>query len=496
MQHQFTQETLNLARSALATANERLSKELSKTAGITTGLGLVAYDLEAPSKFLVPVLTPLRNRTKRTGGGVGTAVHWKGVTGINTTNLPIGISEGQRGGVQTTTEVDYLASYVAIGIEDSVTFEADEAAETFQDVKALAALNALRSCMIGEEQLILGGNTSNPLGTTPTPTVTSAHAPGVGNFAASTAYSVIAVALTMQGLSNSTVAGGLPTGAIARANADGTTTNINPGVSIQSASGANTTGGAASDYALTATVTAVPGAAAYAWYAGVAGSERLTAITTVNKAVINTIPLTPKQLATALSGTDLSAQQLVFDGLLTFAFKAGSNSYIKSLDGAALTSDTAGGVVEINTMFQSMWDNYRLGPNALWVNSQEALSISKIVIANSGAPLYRLTQDATGNHSVTGGFRVSGLLNKFTNEMVEVNIHPNQVAGTILATTDQLPYPTNNVGIVNDIKTRREYYQLEWPLRTRKYEYGVYASEVLRCFFTPSLGVIYNAGPA
>ena len=37
------------------------------------------------------------------------------------------------------------------------------------------------------------------------------------------------------------------------------------------------------------------------------------------------------------------------------------------------------------------------------------------------------------------------------------------------------------------IRTRQDYYQIEWPLRTRKYEYGVYADEVLQHYFPPSM---------
>ena len=40
----------------------------------------------------------------------------------------------------------------------------------------------------------------------------------------------------------------------------------------------------------------------------------------------------------------------------------------------------------------------------------------------------------------------------------------------------------------------REFYQLEWPYRTRRYEYGVYVEEVLRCFATFAMAAITNVG--
>jgi hypothetical protein len=45
------------------------------------------------------------------------------------------------------------------------------------------------------------------------------------------------------------------------------------------------------------------------------------------------------------------------------------------------------------------------------------------------------------------------------------------------------------------ILTRKEYYQLEWPLKSRKYEYGVYTDEVLQHYAPFSMGVITNVAP-
>jgi len=42
------------------------------------------------------------------------------------------------------------------------------------------------------------------------------------------------------------------------------------------------------------------------------------------------------------------------------------------------------------------------------------------------------------------------------------------------------------------VRTRQDYYQIEWPPRARRYETGVYADEVLRRYFPPSMAVIAN----
>jgi hypothetical protein len=75
-----------------------------------------------------------------------------------------------------------------------------------------------------------------------------------------------------------------------------------------------------------------------------------------------------------------------------------------------------------------------------------------------------------------------------------VKIHPNMPAGTLFAFTEKLPYPLSNVDTVARIVTRQDYYQIEWPLVSRKYQYGVYADEVLQHYFPPSMGIITNIG--
>jgi len=112
-------------------------------AGITQASGLVNYDLQRPAKQLFPVLTPLRNKLPRVSGNGGTATNWKAVTAINTLALQPFVPEGVRNGLVTTSVVDKAASYKSIGLEDSVTFEADLASKEFEDVRATTAQRLL-----------------------------------------------------------------------------------------------------------------------------------------------------------------------------------------------------------------------------------------------------------------------------------------------------------------------------------------------------------------
>lgn len=494
---------LEAIQKAQGTSSPELLKSWVQPGNATSGLA--AYPLQAPALSLFPVLTPLRNRIPRVGGWGGIQANWRAVTGINTAYLNAGVAEGQRNALIAETEADYFAAFRGIGLENSVTFEAQYAGKGFEDVRARATRDLLMSLMISEELMILGGDTSVNMGTTATPAATDVGTGGT--LLANTQYSVICVALgydaywalagTNNGLVGATfnVASATIKGQITRTNVDGTQTTYGSGTAQKSANGTRTTANDSNNtHSLTCTVAATPNAVAYAWFWGAVGSETLGALTTINKLTI-TANATGSQLASSLASADYSTNALEFDGILTQISKSGSGSYVQSLDGAVLTSDGAGGITEIDAAFASFWSSYRLSPETIYVNSQQLLGMNKLVIANGGAPLYRFNLDAANPAQISAGAVIGSYLNKITNQEVKVQVHPNMPPGTIMFYSSGIPYPLSGVGEVLRILTRQDYYQIEWPLQTRRWQSGVYADEVLQCFFPPAFGKIYNVAP-
>jgi hypothetical protein len=508
---QSLREALDLAKTALSTPDDNLRKS------ITQSTGLLAYNLEAPSKKLFPVITPLRNAIPRQTGGRGNAINWKAVLGINTTSLASGVSEGNRGGVVSTNVASFVAAYKGLGLEDNVSFEADYGGRTFEDVKALAVTNLLKALMIQEEKCILGGNggaLGNTLGVTPTPTVATSTTGGA--IATSTVCSVICVALTLDGVTNTTQATGVPA-QITRTNADGTVDTYGGG-SAQKSVAANVTTGAGATNSVTGSVVPVVGALGYAWFLGTVGAERFAVVTTINSVLLTVVPTTT-QLASALPAQDSSKNALLFDGIIPQTIGAGAPSaYLVGQGGASLavgstgaligtmstgaagtgtplTADNKGGVVEIDAVLRAMWDLYRLSPSILWVNSQEAQNIMIKVMTATSVGATRFVDAAQG--AIAGGYAVRSYLNKFTMDgaaILQIRIHPNLPPGTMVFQTEELPYPMSNVPSVLQMDVRQEYYQLEWQLRTRKYEYGVYCDEVLKHYFPSAFAILTNIG--
>jgi hypothetical protein len=498
-----TTETLALLKAAQASPDDMLKSFVQPSTATT---GLQVYNLEAPSKKLFPILTPLRNTIARISGGRAIQANWKAITNINVGNVRAGISEGKRGAVITHAQSEYFAAFRGFGLENNATFEADYASRGFEDVKALAVQSTLQATMVQEERLILGGNTSVAMGTTPTPSVVTST---TGGTLAAATYSVICVALGLQayldvvGVNNGSVGQSFdPTVAtvpsqITRTNADGTTDTFGGGSANKSTGATGTTTGSTSS--LQCSVATVNGAVGYAWYVGVAGSERLYGVTSINSIVITAAANGAAQLASTLTASDNSTSALDFDGLLYQAFKSGSGANIVTMAsgtagvGTKLTSDGAGGINEFEAMFLSFYNKYRLSPTKIYVSASDLISITKIIISNSGAPLLKLNANYnTETMAIAAGVAVGSYFNKVMGTQIPLVVHPNLPAGTIFFFTESLPYPLSNVSNTCQMLMRQDYYQIEWPLRSRKYEYGVYADGVLQHYAPFSMGIITN----
>lgn len=473
--------------------------DLGKT--ITTSNNLVAFDLQAPAKNLYPVITPLRNSIPRVPGKGGVATNWrtvKSITGSGWDASPW-VPEGQRAARMSYNTGTIAASYVTIGEEDAVTFEAEHAGEGFENVRATMATRLLQKTMLKEESAILGGNGSLQLGTCPTATLSAA---GSGATLPALTYSVRVVALTLEGFLNSSVSTGCATTKTITG-ADGQTFVLNGG---SSAASTGATQAVTLGQTLSASVAVVPGAIAYAWYVGAAGSELLQLITTINSATFAAPLTTGTQAATVVGATDFSANPgLAFDGLLTTAMKPASSAYYVSLPsgtagtGTPLTASGRGSIAEIDTMLKTMWDLYQLSATVLYVNSQELKNMTTKVLTNSSGPLLRINQEASSEqpYKLTANGTISWYYNPFTadgGQMIPVKLHPKVPPGTIIGWCQDLPlwYQNNNVSNVAEIHCRNDYYQLDYPLTKRMWESGVYAEEVLAVYAPFAMAIICN----
>jgi hypothetical protein len=341
--------------------------------------------------------------------------------------------------------------------------------------------------MLKEEMAILGGNASLALGTPGTPVLSAS---GTGATLPAATYFVKIVALTLEGYQNSSLAGGLAT-----------TKNITgaDGKSYTLAGGSSNISAEASQavtlgQTLFASVAPVQGAVAYAWYVSSStGTEKLEAITTINSAAFSAPLAGTGQAQSAITADNSANPSYAYDGLLTTAFKTGSNAYVATMPtgtsgaGTPLTSSGRGSVNEIDTMFQTMWNNFQLSPTVLYVNVQELKNITAKVLSNASAPLLRYNVGDDGNpYDLAAAGAVSFYFNPFALNgglRIPIRIHPRVPPGTIVGWAENLPvqYQSNEVPNVAEIKTRQR-------------QVGVYAEEVLAVYAPFAMGVITNIG--
>ncbi len=492
----LTQDTIAQFKQALANPNPDLAKSISLATGLT------AIDLQAPAKNLYPTITPLRNPIPRVGGGTGTATQWRQVSAITGSGFDsMGwVPEGQRSARMSYTTASKAAAFVTIGEEDQLSFEAEAAAQNFEDLNATITLRLLQKMMRKEESGLLGGNASLALGAPPTPVVSAS---GTTATLPAATYSVIVVALAFEGWKNSSLANGVAVSKTITGD-DSNTYTLNSGSSNKSA---NATQAVTLGQSLFASVAPAQGAVAYAWYAGAVGSETLQAITTINSVAFAGPLAAGRQPASAITQDSSSNPALAFDGVLTAALNPTNGAFVNILPtgsagtGTVLTASGRGSVNEIDAMLQSMWDNFSLSPTVIYVNSQELKNITNKVLSNASGPLLRYNAAASGSgvdpYAIVAGGTVDFYFNPFSVDggtKIPVKVHPDLPPGTLVGWSERLPaaYQSNEVPNVAEVKTRRDYYRVDWPLKTRQREVGVYAEEVLAIYAPFAMGVITN----
>lgn len=515
----------------IANITKLVGSSLSKADTVNTATGLVWYDLRPVIQMLYPFkeLIPLVSKLPRVPGDGGTAVHWKRVTGVNVGNISIGVSEGNRGARIAITEQDQLATYKTLGLEGSATFQARWASKNLSpEALGVAVQATLRSVMIGEEQTVILGNASTPLGVTPLPSLSAAGTTGA--WGGTVTVYVICVALSGTGWQgytpyNSTAGtGGVP-GQISKVNVGGSTDTFGGGSAQPSAEAS--LAAVTINQLVTASVTAVPGAVAYAWFVGTAtGAETLAGITYSNKVVFSKNPGATAQPVTTLKvGTsyqDNSTNNLIFDGVLSQIYGSvtgsppgvamATNPSLPSITNGVLSISANSGAIiltmnannsgltisgqnitEFDALLQAAWDQYKVPFDRILMSSSDLISGMGGFFNSSNTTDYRFVAQADAlQGKIVAGRRITTYMNKVMNRPLDVDVHPNVPPGTVIFWSDRIPYELAGISNVLELHTRQDYYQMEWPIVQMRYEFGVYVDEVLIGYFMPAFAVITN----
>lgn len=446
--------------------------QIISKAGITTATGITNYSLDLGLMGLYPNETPFLDLVPRQISHRGdTMTHWKTITNPDQFNVSMGVAEGQRTGSITPVVNQVSAAYATLGKESNYTFEAEEAAEGFDNLPSQDAIQLLSAFRIGESKVAAYGNATHALGTGNTP---SATAGGTGATLPAATYVVRVVPLSYEGLQYATVAGGVQT-TFTRNNNDGTTTTVPGGSGIASAASAGVV--ITLGQSLTATVTPTANAYAYAWYIGTSAANAVLAGFSTLPSFVFSAAAAGTQTAASITA-DNSVNPLVYDGLATQLIASNAGNANVNLNVGALTSDGSGGIAEFSDAFVYLAENFKMGIDTLVCGYGVKQAILKAIFGSTG-PVYRI--DTTAGATVTAGNDVDFLLNPYTGQKVKIVLDPWAPTNFAFGFATRLPYKLPNVPRPFWIETRmRDYYQVDWPVTTRNKYFGIYYSGVMK----------------
>ena len=506
-------------------------------AGLTTSIGYNFFDLRGPAYLLYPVNTPLRNSIARKGrvnDGYGTAANWKATRNFGAQY--VGVLEGQRNALGTPDENNYVANYKEVGIERGATFTSQFAGEGYTDNVADEHLRGMHELWLGEEGLILGGNSGTAagnngfvLGTANTPSATLLAV--AGNIPNATNVSCRVVEMTMLGNPLNTqygygvfptVVGGL-TPSYVRTNYDGSTTTVTGGMGAISAASAVVVTSSGHQQ-VTFAVTPKAGATSWAWFVDVtdasspsAANAFLSGITTVPSFTYNLAAVGGSYAGNSAGlSTDNSFNTADFTGFLGYAASTGiwTNLYAGTNQGygsfAAPTASTTGltalangRVKEFELILAAIWQQFQAPVQTIWCSADAKQSFSDTVLATAGgvptAFHFNFTRDS--QNQLLGGFTVDAYQSQFAMSpsgamAIPVRIHPMLPAGTFYFDISENPYPHSRIPAVREMLVQRDYYGIEWPLVTRQWTFGEYTHEVLAHYVPWMTAVLTGVFPS
>ncbi|HSW57383.1 MAG TPA: hypothetical protein VLH15_03195 [Dehalococcoidales bacterium] len=472
-----TEETIALATGIKPGSRTPTSEAIK---GITISNFQYGYPLEAPAKSLYFIEDALRRRIPRVVNPTGgTAARWKVITAINPGKIKAGVAEGAVNTALNMTDAEKSATYKTLNMYNDYTDEAKFFGRRFVDVPQLGMLITLQNLMIQEDRYILGGNQTTLNTAMAAATITAAGATTTGGaLVSATAYDVAVSALTLHGYLN---------GANGRGTADSADETIAKALANQTPGGTHNS--------LLLTWTDVPGAFAYNVFisTNATGTPFYLATVTTNRYVA----LINKTSGNVSNTADQSADTRGYSGILEQLTLGGATgAYYASAAGAALTTDGAGGVVEIETALQSIWNNYRVSPTLLVVNAQEARSIKKLSIGSSTANAVRITVTPDGKNEFGAGSAVNAYWNPYTSQWIKVLVSVHCPPGKILLLGETVPYPNSETPNNFEVELQQEYYGEIFARTARKTPVGVTCIGALKIYLPGACGVIANCAPA
>jgi hypothetical protein len=489
-----TDETVALVRTAMA----------DTTRAIDTASGLIGYELEAPAKVVVPVITPLVNMLPRRKGTGVDIVHWKAITSFDTAREWGTLADGGTPSGVTYQVAQMQNTIQTIALMNSVTFQAQWRGRSLEaDVRARRVAELLYQLKMTEERWLLGA--SSYLMVPPAPLLTTAATGG-------------------------TVTAGTYWVKVTAKNANGETTG--------SAVAKITTTGSTST--ITITIYTVPNATQYNVYVGSGASQPADSalwlqsgisganaaqpaigatvtladgVTTMPSGEVNPAYLTvtlsapPATSGTALSSVaantaktfvDGSGNLLMWDGLIAQALNNASTANGATLGAQVAQVAGADGklaLADIDNLLAGMYLQAAGDPDYMVMNPLDNVRLTNLVVG--AGQLRYVVQSTSGDQGeLTAQYRVTRYLNKSTGKEMPIILDRYCPQGTILFLPMSVPFPVPEISNAIEVETNQEYWGVDFAITDSNFKFADYVDETLKVYFLGGLGVLRGIYPS
>ena len=463
---------MSTASDMLGVTEETFSMIKSATSGILTTSGIAGVDLLDDIISWVAVDTPFFNSVPRGPGKGATAVFWEALVNINNQQPDGGVNSDYSAPLIEIQPQYTYSPYAVVGAGGTVSWDAMAQALDFADVLAVDTLQTINQLLISLEIHQLNAQ-SFALPTVALPTGTGASTGG--SIGTSTVYIKVA----------------------ARSGVNWYRGGSGP-ASAEASVPVTSSGSTGS---VTASVTAIKGAAGYDWYVGSStGVEYYYTTTYVNTVTITAVPTQTSLVPTGFAGLyraglsgpssvptgdtsyqtfwqnglqasilgDWSAQpdQALTSGavanLVTPGTGVSQGAYYQSLNGAQLSVQGAA-LAQIDTMNRTLYDTYNITPSRMLMGSQVLTDIANAVLDNPQAVTWLVPNDEVARGAAVAGGHVATYLNKTVNgKPIPLHLMPYLPPGKIIAVIDSLPFPGSNVTAALQIRTQYDFFRFDY----------------------------------
>ncbi len=494
---------------ALGITEDTFQMVKAATAGITTTSSIYNITVEELVS-LVPVDTPFFNSTPRRPAPRGARfAAWQVLLNVNSTQPDGGVPRDSAGPVIDIENQWVYSPYAVVASGGKVTWDALAEAEGTADALAVDTIQTINQQLISLEIHQLNAQ-SFALPTVGTPALVPSTSGG--SIATGTVYVKCAA---LSGL-NWYRGNGLGAQGSGVASAEASTAVTGPDASV------------------TATVTAVKGAAGYQWFVGSAtGAEFYYTTTYTNTVDITSVPTSAQPIPSlpglfqagqngpAVPATDQSYQAYWQNGLsasilgdfsanpddLNSGFQANlvtpgtgvsQGAYYASLNGKPFTVSGAA-ILEIDEMNRQIYDTYNISTTRMLCGSKVINDISNAVLDNPQAVTWLVPTDRDGRAGVVAGGHVATYLNKTVNgRPIELHLMPYLPPGQLIAVADEIPFPGANMVNPIEVETLYDFFRFDYGADRAnggpRFDFEVRTEQSFKNKAAPAMGVLTCIG--